>query len=206
LGGTGHKKGVAIDTPIHTRRFRESDLSEIIRIVQENLAWNLSESERADGFLSVDFGPDQVLRFNRSIPIVVSESGPSLTGFLMGSSLDESASIPILVKMIECYDSLRFDGRFLNEYRSYVYGPVCVDRSVRGQGVLESLFRECLAQLAGRFEIGVLFVSAENERSIEAHRRKLGMELVGEFEFDEKMFQVLAFRLPGSPTKSALKA
>jgi predicted GNAT family N-acyltransferase len=124
----------------------------------------------------------------------------------MGSTLGESSSIAILVKMIECYESLRFDGRFLNEYRSYVYGPVCVDRSVRGQGVLESLFHECLVQLAGCFEIGVLFISAENQRSIEAHRRKLGMERVGEFEFDEKMFQVLAFRLPDSPTKSGLKA
>jgi predicted GNAT family N-acyltransferase len=115
----------------------------------------------------------------------------------MGSTLGASARIPILVKMIECYDSLRFDGRLLNEYRSYVYGPVCVDRSVRGQGVLESLFRECLAQLAGRFELGVLFISAENQRSSEAHRRKLGMERVGEFEFEENMFHVLAFHVPG---------
>ena len=123
----------------------------------------------------------------------------------MGSTLGESASIPILAKMIECYDSVRFDGRFLNEYRSYVYGPVCVDRAVRGQGVFESLFHECLAQLAGRFEVGVLFISTENQRSIEAHRRKLGMRWVGEFEFEAKVFHVLAFHLPDSPIKNARK-
>ena len=159
-------------------------MPEITRIIQENLIWNLEESERADGFLSVDFGPDQVIKINRNIPIVVGDFGQSLAGFLMGSTLSQSAQIPILARMIECYDTLRFDGRFLDEYRSYVYGPVCVDRSVRGQGVLESLFEECLSQLAGRFEVGVLFISAENQRSIEAHRRKLGMACVGDFEFN----------------------
>ena len=121
----------------------------------------------------------------------------------MGSPVGESASIPILVKMIECYDSVLFDGRFLNQYRSYVYGPVCVDRAVRGQGVFESLFHECLAQLTGRFEVGVLFISAENQRSIEAHRRKLGMRWVGEFEFEAKVFHVLAFHVPGPLRKNA---
>ena len=119
----------------------------------------------------------------------------------MGSSLAESARIPILARMIECYDSLRFDGRLLNDYPSYVYGPVCVDRTMRGQGVLESLFRQCLDQLAGRFEAGVLFISAENPRSLEAHRRKLGMEWVGDFEFDGKVFHVLAFSIPGNDAR-----
>ncbi len=120
----------------------------------------------------------------------------------MGSTLSESAQIPILAKMIECYDSLRFDGRFLSQYRSYVYGPVCVDRTVRGQGVLESLFLECLAQLTGRFEVGVLFISADNQRSIEAHRRKLGMDCVGDFEFNEKVFEILAFHIPRPSRKN----
>ncbi len=145
------------------------------------------------------------MRINRSVPIIVAERGQSIVGFLMGSTLSESAQIPILVKMIECYDSLHFDGRLLSEYRSYVYGPVCVGRAVRGQGVLESLFRECLLQIAGRFEVGVLFIAADNHRSIEAHRRKLGMEWVGDFEFNAKEFHVLAFHLPGPRIKNTRK-
>ena len=178
-------------------------MTEITRIIQENLVWNLSESEREDGFLSVDLAADQVIRFNESIPIIVGELEKSLVGFLMGSTLSESPQIPILARMFDCYNSVRFDGRFLSDYRSYVYGPVCVDRAYRGQGVLEKLFSECRTQLADRFEVGVLFISAENQRSIAAHRRKLGMELVGAFEFNQQTFHVLAFHLAGPSIKNA---
>ena len=180
------------------RPFRETDLPEMGRIQNDNLIWNLSASDQRDGFLSVEFTDKQILGMHQSVPVIVAEQGGSLVGFLMGTTVESSREIPILKRMMEYYESIRFRSKPLAEYSSYVYGPVCVERSARGQGVLEGLFRVCLEQLAGRFELGVLFIAHDNLRSLAAHRRKLGMELVGEFEFNEKMFYVLVFRIPES--------
>ena len=180
---------------VECRMFRETDLPEMIRIQQDNLLWNLPESERGEGFLSVEFQPHQIRQINQSVPVIVADCGRALAGFLMGTTRAASRDIPILAKMTEHYGSLHFRERALSTYDSYVYGPVCVDRWARGQGVLEGLYAECLKQLAGRFELGVLFIARDNPRSLEAHRRKLGMERVGEFEFNDKSFDVLAFAL-----------
>jgi hypothetical protein len=177
------------------RRLRETDLPELIRIQKENLLWNLHESERGDGFLSVEFQPHQIRHINQGVPVIVADCGGVLAGFLMGTTLAASQDIPILAKMIEQYGSLRFREKPLSSYDSYVYGPVCVDRWARGQGVLEGLYAECLKQLAERFELGVLFIARDNPRSFEAHRRKLGMERVGGFAFNDKSFDILAFAL-----------
>ncbi|WP_315834786.1 N-acetyltransferase [Bradyrhizobium prioriisuperbiae] len=79
---------------------------------------------------------------------------------------------------------------------AYGYGPVCIDRAARGQGVLEALYRDLVARRPDRE--AVLFIRADNPRSLSAHLR-LGMREVAGFVLDGEDFIVLSTRPASSP-------
>jgi hypothetical protein len=72
---------------------------------------------------------------------------------------------------------------------AYVYGPVCVDAAARGRGVLKGLYGELIRMRPGAE--GILFIRAQNEGSLEAHRR-LGAQVVAEFLLSGERYLVLS--------------
>jgi hypothetical protein len=187
------------DHKIMLRCFNSDDLPEILRIQKANLVSNMSEGDRVDGFLSVEFPSQQFVEMNSEIPIVVADLGSSLGGYLCGSSVQYSRQAPILAHMISLFPKTSFKGRSLEHYQPFVYGPVCIDRPLRGRGVIEGLYGELLKQVVGKFDIGILFISQANPRSLRAHTAKLGMEKVADFTFNGNGFCLLAFEVPYLP-------
>ncbi|MFZ7124737.1 MAG: GNAT family N-acetyltransferase [Desulfobacterales bacterium] len=181
--------------PVSFRTYRPEDLPEILRIQNANLVANLSEQEKADGFLLVGFSIQQFEEIHREIPVVVADLGSRLGGYLCGTSIPYSRGIPLLDHMIGLFQTTRFRGRTLDRCCVFLYGPVCIDRAMRGQGILEGLHDALLRRVAGRYDVGVLFISRNNPRSLNAHTRKLGIEPLKEFEFDGAGFTLLAFEV-----------
>ncbi len=183
--------------PIEFRVFCPGDLPEIMRIQDANCISNLSQEQRADGFLSVAFSASQFVAMHREIPVVVADCGHHLGGFMCGCTLASGARVPLLGRMISLFPQTLYSGRPLDQYTAFIYGPVCVDRAYRGKGVIEGLFGAFLAQLAGRYDVGALFVSLENPRSLHAHIHKLGMCKLCNFSFSGKEYGLLVFEVPG---------
>lgn len=175
------------------RCFEPVDLPEIIRIQKANFVANISAADKADGFLSVEFPPEQFEEMNRQIPIVVADLGSQLGGYLCGSSLDYGMQFPLIERTIDLCRQTMFGGKAFDAYRSFVYGPVCVDRPLRGSGVVQGLFSRFVQELEGRFDLGVFFVSQDNPRSLRAHYHTLGMEKVRDFTYNDNDYCVLAF-------------
>jgi GNAT superfamily N-acetyltransferase len=73
---------------------------------------------------------------------------------------------------------------------AYVYGPICVEETERGQGVAATMFAALRARLPGRE--GVLFIRRDNEASLRAHT-KLGMSEAAEFKHKDRDFAVLSY-------------
>jgi hypothetical protein len=113
--------------------------------------------------------------------IVVAMRGPKLVGALLTAERAQ-ASAPPVVAMLKAWPG---------GADAYVYGPVCVEETARGLGVLEAMYADAVARLPGRE--AVLFISASNIRSLKAHAR-LGMVQVANFTLDEQAFVVLSSR------------
>jgi predicted GNAT superfamily acetyltransferase len=73
---------------------------------------------------------------------------------------------------------------------AYVYGPVCVAESERGQGLAQAMFAALRARLPGRE--GILFIRRDNPASLRAHA-KMGMTEVAEFVHDGAVHAVLSY-------------
>ena len=191
------KESIMIHEPIVFRRFCPDDLPEIMRIQHANQPSNLSRAEQADGFLSAEFSSEQFARMHREIPMVVADCGLRLGGYMCGCSLASCATVPLMAHMATLFPVTSYKSKPLNQYRNFIYGPVCVERPLRGKGILEGLFREYKAQLAGQFDIGILFVSLANPRSLQAHIHKLGMCKLCEFSFSGREYGLLIFDAAG---------
>jgi hypothetical protein len=183
--------------PVHYRRAGPPDYSEISRLNCAYFRANLSEDERADGFLSAVFSADQITAMAEELGIIVAESDGQLAGFLCALRKDADHGSPVLGAMLAAYERLRFGEKPLSQYHSYIYGPVCIHRPFRRQGVLRGLYKFQLRELAGAFEIGVGLVARDNPHSLDAHLRGLGMSEAGDFEVNGNVYATIVFRVGG---------
>ena len=183
-------------TKVLYRRGVSGDYAEILRLNAASFIANLSAEERKDGFLSAIFTAQQVAAMAEDLGIMVAILESECVGFLCAFRKEFDHGSPVVAKMIGSYDRLRYEGKPLSSYRSYVYGPVCIAGAFRRKGLLRGLYDAQRQDLAGRFEIGVALISRDNPHSYDAHVAGLGMVEAGEFEVNGKRFAAVAFRLP----------
>ncbi len=128
--------------------------------------------------------------------IIVAVEAGTVLGFLCGFRCDFHTGSPVIAKMLETFDGVKFEDKPLSAHKTFIYGPVCIDRPHRGRRLLHGLYEAQKRELAGQFEVGVAFVSRSNPHSLRAHVTGLRMAEVGEFEVKGNVYVTLAFEVP----------
>lgn len=169
------------------------DFEGVLRLLRANHVDSLSEAEKADGFVTTNFTPEQMER------LIVKENGVTIAredgivlAFAMAAPWEYWAEWPLFTHMIEKLPEFTFGGQQLGTDNSYQYGPMCVDRSMRGTGLFERVFDASLASMADRYPIMATFVNQVNPRSYAAHSRKARMETSGTFDFNGNHYYLMA--------------
>jgi hypothetical protein len=170
-----------------------SDIEGILDIQAQNLYANLSGDELADGFVTTPFTPELIRSLLAQDGAFVAEFEGRIVGYILAGGWDFYAQWEIFRLMAARLPELKFQGEQIIVDRSFQYGPVCIDRSCRGNGTLAQLFTTMQSSFAPRFPIGVTFINKLNDRSLAAHHRKLNFEIIDEFEFNNGHFYTLAF-------------
>jgi len=170
----------------------------ILRLQSANYIANLSDEERREGFLSAQFTPEQTAQIAEDLGTMIAVVNHELAGFLCAFRREFDTGSPVIARMLDTYDRVTFEGKPLSSFNSYIYGPVCIARQHRGRGLLRGLYEAQKNDLAGRFEVGVAFVSRSNPHSLKAHVDGLGMIDVGDFELKGDVYVILAFRVPAT--------
>ena len=178
------------------RRALPEDYPAILSLQSANYIANLSANERKQGFLSAQFSPEQTAKIAEALGTTVAVVDSCFAGFLCACRNEFETGSPVIAKMLESYDDMKFEGRRLSSFKSYIYGPVCIDRNYRGRGLLRGLYHAQKKELAGQFDVGVAFVSRSNPHSLTAHVDGLGMTEVGDFECRGNTYATLVFRVP----------
>jgi predicted N-acetyltransferase YhbS len=173
------------------RPLRDQDLPGVLALQEANLHANLGDAERADGFLSARFDPEQLTAMGAQVGVLVAADGERVAGYACASEVDYNRRFPLLAAMIDALPRLRYQGRTLDQTRCFVYGPVCVDRAWRGRGVLRGLVAALRRHTAGRFDCGVAFIAQDNPRSLAAHVHGLGLIEAGGFEHDSRAYRIV---------------
>jgi hypothetical protein len=139
------------------------------------------------------FSLRQVSNMARDLGIIVAKDNNWVVGFVCASRCDWNYQPAIVKSMLAEFDRILFQGRPLNEYSVFIYGPVCIDLAYRGRGLLRKLYRGIKRELAGKYSVVSAFIADGNSRSLQAHRDGLGMSEVARFTHDECSHHILAF-------------
>jgi hypothetical protein len=169
------------------------DFDGILRLQYQNLLTTLLGKDLSQGFLSIEFTRKQLHKINSELGIFVALRGKEVVGYLMAESVEFAVVSPLIAHLLKRLNEFVFDDVPLSSCHLFVYGPVCIDKQHRGQGVLKKLFDVMLRTLQGQYDVGIAFVSALNPRSFNAHKNKLGMQMVDEFEFNGQKYWTLIF-------------
>jgi hypothetical protein len=160
-----------------TRVAIESDLDAILRLQSLNLYTNLSPAERADGFVTTPFTSEQIRQLLSQTGAFVAEEQGKIVGYLLVGTWEYYSQWPIFPYMVSRFPQLEFQGTPITTQNTFQYGPVCIDRALRGAGRLLPLFEAMRSSFATRFPIGLTFINQANPRSLVAHQRKLDLEI-----------------------------
>lgn len=171
----------------------ESDIDGILDLQAQNLYSNLSTAERSYGFVTTPFTPDQVQTLLEQNGVFVAADKGAIVGYVFAGSWDYFSQWSIFPFMVSRFPQLVFRGVAISTENTFQYGPVCVDRALRGSGLLLQLFETMRFSFSDRFPIGVTFINQQNPRSLAAHTRKLDLEVIDTFEFGGNAYYGLAF-------------
>lgn len=155
-------------------RATESDLDGIMEL-------QLANQPERGGTLSASLPRSRIATMMRAMPLLVARCNGRITGFLMTSTREMNADVPIIRAMLAAYPGAT---------NSYVYGPVCVSAEERGKGLAQAMFAELQRLLPARE--GILFIRRDNPASLRAHA-KMGMHEVASFVFNSSDYVALSY-------------
>jgi len=149
----------------------------------------IKEEDKKDGFVTTAFTKEELTQLiEQEQGLFIAKEGDEVLAYVMAASWQFWSKWTMFQYMIKELPKLEYLGQTLSVDNSYQYGPICIDKSVRGTSVLKEIFNFSLEHMAKRYPILVTFVNQINPRSYEAHTRKLGLDVIQEFEFNGQRY------------------
>lgn len=171
-----------------------SDIDGVLQLQKKYQIDTIAEEDKKDGFVTTSFTKEQLTKLiEEEQGLFIAENQDGIVAYVMVASWQYWSAWPLFAYMIQDLPNLKYRGQRLSVENSYQYGPICVDKSVRGSGVLEKIFELARKEMAKRFSFLVTFINKINPRSYEAHTRKLGLELLQEFDYNSNSYYELIY-------------
>ena len=184
-------------------QFRQAtieDIDGIKALLRKYHRDTISDEDRPDGFVTTAITDEQLTELiekEDGVTIIAepSEGGPDrVLGFCFAAPWEFWSAWPLFRHMMDIIPDYEFDRKKLVLSDTYQYGPMCVDRSIRGTGAFEKLFFTSLNQFKDRFPIMLTFVNQINKRSENAHTNKAHMQTIGTFDFGGNHYYLMGIR------------
>ncbi len=187
---------------IKTRIGNKNDIDGILSLQEKNLYSNLNEIERRNGFVTTPFTVNQIEEIIKQNGIFVAENKQGeIVAYAFAGSWKYFGQWEIFNFMVSRFSKLSFKENKITTENSFQYGPVCIDKNYRGKGLLNLIFEEMRIEFLKKYPISITFINKINVISERAHTKKLGWEIIDEFEFNNNSYIELAFDMKNSVLK-----
>ena len=154
---------------------------------------SIAQEDKPDGFITTAFTKNHMSRLiEEENGLFIALVDNKIVAYAMAASWQFWSQWPMFEFMIGHLNDADLQNQRITSNNSYQYGPVCVDKSVRGAGVFEHIFNFSLKKMSERYPIMVTFINKINPRSFAAHTRKTQLQVINEFEFNNNHYFKLA--------------
>ncbi len=116
-----------------------------------------------------------------------------IIAYIMVASWEYWSKWPLFQYMINDLHNTEYMGQTLSVKNSYQYGPVCIQKEYRGTEVLSKIFDFSRIQMKERYPVLVTFINHINKRSYHAHTKKLGLDVIKSFTFNNNNYYELGY-------------
>lgn len=187
---------------IRTRIGTKSDIVSILALQDKNLYGKLTEAERKQGFVTTPFSVAQIEEILKQNGLFVAENKQDvIVAYAFAASWKYFEQWEIFNYMVSRFPNLSFQGQPITTDNSFQYGPICIDQNFRGQGIINLIFEEMRIEFFKKYPISITFINKVNVISEKAHTKKLGWEIIDEFQFNNNSYVGLAFDMKHSVLK-----
>lgn len=185
----GLDKGLTTESTIELQVATTDNIAEVLALHYRYQVDSIAAEDKADGFITTAFTAEQLTELieNEQGLFIALKDG-AIVAYAMAASWQFWSIWPMFAHMVKGLPALSYQGQTLSAHNSYQYGPVCVDKRVRGEGVFEAIFEFALQNMSRRYPILVTFINKINPRSYAAHVNKVGLEVIQEFEFNNNQY------------------
>ena len=171
-----------------------SEIEAVLKLHAKYQVDSIQEEDKKDGFVTTAFTKSELTQLIEAEQgLFIAKEGEVVLAYVMAASWQFWAQWPMFAHMIKDLPNLEYLGQKLSVENSYQYGPICIDKSMRSTSLLPDIFDFARVEMAKRYPILVTFVNKVNPRSFEAHKRKLGLEVIQEFEFNGNFYYEMVY-------------
>ena len=178
-------------------QYKLAQIEDIEKVLELHFKYqidSIKQEDKKDGFITTAFTKEQMVDLiTLEQGLFIAIENEKIVAYVMSASWKFWSRWPMFAFMMEDLPNLEYLGQKLTVQNSYQYGPVCVDKEYRGSGVLEKIFDFARENMAKRFPILVTFINKINPRSYEAHTKKLKLEVIKEFSYNNNNYYELVY-------------
>lgn len=179
---------------MRTRIGNTADIKGVLALQEQNLYSSLNEEERKAGFVTTPFTINQIEHIIEQNGLFVAENEEDvIVAYVFAGSWEYFEQWEIFNFMVSRFPDWRFKDNAITTENSFQYGPVCIDKKYRSNGLLNRIFEEMRQEFLKKYPISITFINKVNAISTAAHTKKLGWEIIDEFEFRNRNYIGLAF-------------
>ncbi|MGL3001625.1 N-acetyltransferase family protein [Flavobacterium sp. RSSB_23] len=175
------------------KKATEEDIPGIVALHKANLVVNLTEVEKQGGFVTTALTVAQIQTVIQHHGLFIAKNEDAIIGFIFAADWEFFTQWPIFEYMIQLFPSFSFKNFDVTTTNSFQYGPICIDKNYRGQGIITELFEYMRIQMKEKYPLSLTFINKTNIPSYKAHTEKLAWEVIDEFHFNNNSYYVLAY-------------
>lgn len=169
----------------------QEELQQILDLQKKYLAGtNNSAEEKDQGFVTVHHTLQKLIQMHALAPSIIVKDEEAVIAYALVMLAGAVDLIPELQSMFQLFSQLSYKNQPLAQYRYYVMGQICIDKSYRGQGVFEMLYTKHKELMQGNYDFVVTEIATRNTRSIRTHER-IGFQLLHRFTDSKEEWDVV---------------
>jgi hypothetical protein len=169
------------------------DAEGILALQELYLVSNLSEEEKKSGFVTTPFTIEQLTHVINNEGLFIAKEDTKIIAYLFAESWEFFSQYPIFEHMISLFPKLKFLDFEITSTNSFQYGPVCIDKKYRGKGLINLLFELMRIHFMKKYPLSLTFINKTNIPSYKAHTEKLKWTVIGNFQFNNNNYYILAY-------------
>lgn len=172
-----------------------SDIDGVLVLQELYLVVNLSEEEKISGFVTTPFSILQLTEVIQKSELFIAKKNNKIIAYIFAGSWEFFQQWPIFNYMSSLFPELHFLDFKITTTNSFQYGPICIHKEYRGKGLIKPLFEFMRTHMTQKYALGLTFINKINIPSMKAHTEKLKWTIIGDFQFNNNDYSILAYNM-----------